>query len=113
MIPANSPLPATHKRRFVTLNDGQTSVKVVVFEGAAPDPEDCRRIGECVVSGLPPRPKGQGIEISYRYGADGRLRIEARDQGTGRAAQSKLLRPASLSSAQRAAVADWLEEVCR
>jgi hypothetical protein len=35
---------------------------VVVLEGESPDPDDCTRIGECLVTGLPARPKGQRIE---------------------------------------------------
>ncbi len=92
MIRANSALPAVRRSRFFTIKDGQTAVKVVVLEGDAPDPDACTRVGELVITGLPSRPKGQEIEISYAYDADGRIQVMARDLGSGQVAQAELLR---------------------
>jgi hypothetical protein len=97
MIPANSPLPARKLHSFVTINDNQTAVKVVVLEGESPDPDDCTRIGQCLVTGLPARPKGQKIEIVYAYNVDGRIQIWARDVATNHKAQVQLKREASIS----------------
>jgi len=100
MIGQNSPLPAQRRNRFVTINDDQTAVKVVVLEGSDPDPEECVRIGECVISGLPPRPKGQQVEICYSYDADGRIHIHAMDVATKQQAQVTLHRPSALSASE-------------
>jgi molecular chaperone DnaK (HSP70) len=111
MVPANTQLPATKRSTFYTINDNQTGVRVVVLEGESPDPDECTRIGECVISGLPARAKGQEIEISYSYDSDGRIRIESRDVGTGKAARVELKRPSSLSERELADEAAWMREV--
>jgi molecular chaperone DnaK len=92
MIPANTPLPATTVSKFHTIQDRQTAVKVVVLEGDSPDPAACVRVGECVIDGLPPRPKGQAVEVAYSYDHDGRIRIDARDVGSGQRAMTTLHR---------------------
>jgi molecular chaperone DnaK (HSP70) len=109
MIPANSQLPATHRSRFVTINDGQQGVRVVVLEGEDSDPTACTRIGECVIDGLPPRPKGQSIEITYRYDQDGRIRVSARDVATGAEARTELVRGGSLDQRTLMDELAWLE----
>ncbi len=109
LIPAGSALPSEQRGRFVTVRDGQTAVKVVVLEGEDPDPAACRRLGECVIDGLPPRPRGQEIEVRYRLLADGRVRVEATDLASRRAARVELRRGGALDppafAAARALVA--------
>lgn len=111
MVPANTQLPARKRSTFYTVNDNQTGVRVVVLEGESSDPDECTRIGECVISGLPARSKGQEIEISYCFDSDGRIRIDSRDVGTGKAARVELKRPSSLSERELADEAEWMREV--
>ena len=112
MIASNTPLPAMKRGKFVTINDNQTAVKVVVLEGDNPDPEMCRRVGECVISGLPARPRGQEVEVAYSYDADGRIRIWARDVSTGKAAQATLTREGQLSSDEQQRLTELLSGLC-
>ncbi len=100
MIASNTPLPAVHKSRFFTIKDNQTAVKVVVLEGDSPDPQACARIGECVIQGLPPRPKGQEVEIAYCYDHDGRIHIVAQDLASGVMAQTMLVRLSASSAGE-------------
>jgi molecular chaperone DnaK len=102
MIKANSQLPALHLGKFFTANDNQTAVKVVVLEGEAEDPASNARIGECVISGLPARKKGQEIEIVYIYDLDGRIVIRARDVGSGMEAEVELKRTTAWSPEEQA-----------
>jgi molecular chaperone DnaK len=113
MIPRNTQLPATKRSRFFTINDNQTGVRVVVLEGEASEPDANARIGECVISGLPPRPKGQEIEISYSYDSDGKIEIWAMDVGTGQAANVELRRSSALSEDELSAERTWIEGAFR
>ena len=112
MIASNSPLPAMKRGKFVTINDNQTAVKVVVLEGDNPDPEQCRRVGECVISGLPARPRGQEVEVAYSYDQDGRIRIWARDVTTGRAAQATLTREGQIDATEQQRLTELLSGLC-
>ncbi|HBP20270.1 MAG TPA: hypothetical protein DEA08_21080 [Planctomycetes bacterium] len=113
MLPRNTKLPATERQQFYTLNDNQTGVKVVVLEGEERDPEMCTRIGECIISGLPARPKGQPVEIGYSYDEDGQILVTAVDLGSGIQARVELKREGSLDRREMAAAAQWLDGVCR
>ncbi|MEZ6186987.1 MAG: Hsp70 family protein [Planctomycetota bacterium] len=100
MIGANSSLPATRRTTFQTINDGQTGVKIVVLEGENQDPDHNMRIGEAVISGLPPRPKGSPVEVAYHYDRDGRIHVYARDVQSGRTVQTVLQREGALTRGQ-------------
>jgi molecular chaperone DnaK (HSP70) len=112
MIPANTQLPAVKRSRFFTINDDQTDVRVVVLEGEG-EPAGCARVGQCVITGLPARAKGQEVEISYRYDEDGRILVEARDVGTGLAARVTLERAASLSERELVDELEWIQGLGR
>ena len=79
LIPKNTPLPARVSRAFVTARADQRSVLVPVVEGESHRPEDCIRLGKCVVQNLPPGlPAGTAIEVEYRYGGNGCVSVSAR-----------------------------------
>jgi molecular chaperone DnaK len=86
MIPAQTPIPAEAKGPFKTALNNQTTVHIKVTEGESADPEDVHIVGECVVSGLPPRPKGAIVDVTYKYDADGRITVEGKDRATGKQA---------------------------
>jgi molecular chaperone DnaK len=79
LIPKNTPLPARASRTFVTARAGQKEVLVPVVEGESHQPEDCIKLGKCVVQNLPPDlPAGTPIEVEYRYGGNGCVSVSAR-----------------------------------
>ena len=50
-----------------------------VVEGESHRPEDCIKLGKCVVRNLPPDlPAGTSIEVEYRYGGNGCVSVSAR-----------------------------------
>ena len=100
MIPANTTLPFTHRTTFETINDNQKGVKIVVLEGENPDPDMNMRIGEAVITGLPPRPKGAPVEVAYHYDRDGRIHVYARDVQSGRSVRTVLQREGALTQGQ-------------
>ncbi|MCA8925390.1 MAG: Hsp70 family protein [Planctomycetes bacterium] len=100
MIGSNSALPVTKRTTFQTINDGQTGVKIVVLEGENPDPDANARIGEAVISGLPPRPKGSPVEVAYHYDRDGRIHVYARDVRSGKSVRTVLERTGAMTRGQ-------------
>jgi molecular chaperone DnaK len=83
LIPRNSPLPARFTERFVTKSDSQRSIVVQVLEGESSLPAECTAIGRAVIRDLPPGlPQGSPVDVTFEYGANGRLSVEAVVSGT-------------------------------
>ncbi len=105
VIPRNTPLPAMAKEKFITKTDGQRSIVVRVLEGESSQPEDCTAIGRTVIRDLPPDlPKGWPIEVTFRYGSNGRLNVRAVVPGTHREVTLELERVSGLSGQ---GLAEW------
>jgi len=78
MIPRNSPLPCKSKAAFKTAKDNQPNVVVNVIEGGDASGNNATKIGKCVVTGLPSNlPRKTPVEVTFRYGANGRMRVSA------------------------------------
>jgi len=99
LIPRNTPLPARHTERFATKSDGQRSIAIKVLEGEGSQPSDCIVIGRTVVRDLPGGlPKGWPVEVTFEYGTNGRLAVEALVPGTRHRARLELVRETGLSN---------------
>ena len=99
LIPRNTPLPAQKTERFATKSEGQRSIVVKVLEGESSQPGDCIAIGRTVVRDLPAGlPKGWPVEVTFEYGANGRLTVEALVPGTQHQARLELVRETGLSN---------------
>ena len=99
LIPRNTPLPARHTERFATKSEGQRSIVIKVLEGESTQPGDCIAIGRTVVRDLPSGlPKGWPVEVTFEYGANGRLAVDALVPGTQHRARLELVRETGLSS---------------
>ena len=102
LIPRNMPLPAKCTEKFTTKRDGQQSIVVQVLEGESSLPEACSVIGRTVVRDLPSGlPQGWPIEITFEYGANGRLEVTAVIPGKNRQVALEMERDGGLSQ-QRA-----------
>ena len=98
LIPRNTPLPAKFTERFSTKSEEQRSIVVQVLEGESSLPAECTPVGRTVVRGLPGGlPKGWPIEVTFEYGANGRLSVRAAVPGTHQDAGLELQRAAGLS----------------
>ncbi len=98
LIPRNTPLPARHTERFATKQDGQRSILIKVLEGESSQPGDCIAIGRTTVRELPAGlPKGWPVEVTFVYGTNGRLEVNALVPGTQHQARLELVRDARLS----------------
>jgi molecular chaperone DnaK (HSP70) len=89
LIDANRKLPAGPlKEPFQTAHENQTGIGIEVWEQAgskkSPDPADNRKIGDGLISDLPPLPKGSPVDVTFWMSDSGVLRVEALEPRTGR-----------------------------
>ncbi|MHC4176805.1 MAG: Hsp70 family protein, partial [Planctomycetota bacterium] len=98
LIPRNTPLPKKHTERFITKSEDQRSIVVQVLEGESSLPSECTTIGRTVIRGLPSGlPQGWPIDVTFEYGANGRLSVRAVVPGTHQDASLDLQRTVGLS----------------
>jgi len=80
LIPRNNKVPSAVGRNYTTSIDGQTKLKVSVFQGERDLVEHNRKLGEFILSGIPPMAAGlPKIEIQFLIDADGILRVKAKE----------------------------------
>ncbi len=111
LIRRNSVIPCQARRRFKTAQANQKSARILVLEGDFPCVDDCTRVGECVISDLPPGlPFGSPVEVELVVDGNGRIHLQARDVvGDGRV-QATLERPARYLSEEQ--ITGWADFVC-
>lgn len=91
IIPRNSRLPVRQTRAFGTAADLQETVRVNILEGSSRVAKENRPIGELVLTGIPPMPRGQAkIDVSFEINTDGMLSVTARDRDSGKLARTRL-----------------------
>ena len=80
LLPRNSKIPSSVGRQYTTSVDGQVKLKVAVYQGERDLVEHNRKLGEFILSGIPPMPAGlPKIEIQFLIDADGILRVKAKE----------------------------------
>eukprot|EP00923_Selenidium_pygospionis_P022123 GHVN01038278.1.p1 GENE.GHVN01038278.1~~GHVN01038278.1.p1 ORF type:complete len:624 (-),score=83.73 GHVN01038278.1:19-1890(-) len=94
LIERNTTIPARKTQTFTTAADGQTEVQVKVYQGERQLVEGNRLLGEFVLSGFVPAPKGvPKIEISFEIDANGIVNVSAKDLATNQDASITLKTP--------------------
>lgn len=84
VIPRNSKIPANQARNYTTHKDGQTQLKISVYQGERDLVEFNRKLGEFTLKNIPPMPAGlPKIEVSFRVDSDGILQVKARELRSG------------------------------
>ncbi len=86
----NTHVPCEETRSFATSKDGQLEVRVRICQGESRRLAENTLLGEVVLSGLDPRPRGRRIEVTFRIDASGMLEVAARDEETGRERQASV-----------------------
>ncbi|HUT95649.1 MAG TPA: Hsp70 family protein [Thermoguttaceae bacterium] len=98
LIPRNTALPAKFTKRFITKRAGQRSIVIQVLEGESSLPDECTAIGRTVIRNLPPDlPQGWPVEVTFEYGANGRLTVHGVVPGTHHEAALSIERNVGLS----------------
>ncbi|NQV24542.1 MAG: Hsp70 family protein [Rhodopirellula sp.] len=98
MIPRNTQLPIKARKTFPTLRENQRSVEVNVIEGGDSSGNNSTAIGRCKVKGLPENlPANTPVQVTFKYGSDGRLTVQASLPSIGKDAEMTIERAAGLS----------------
>lgn len=85
LIEANTTVPTGKTHVFTTVRDNQTAVKIVVMQGDSQLAADNELLGEFVLMGLRPAPRGEvEIEVLFDISADGLVSVSAKDLETGK-----------------------------
>ena len=86
LIPQNTTVPTSRAKIFTTSRDNQTAVKILVMQGESQKADENELLGEFVLTGLKPSPKGQvEIEVTFAINTDGIVSVSAKDMDTGQA----------------------------
>jgi molecular chaperone DnaK len=84
VIPKNTTIPTQKSHSFTTVHDNQSTVKIVVMQGDSERADQNQLLGEFLLSGIPPAPKGQpDIRVLFNIDADGIVSVGARDAASG------------------------------
>lgn len=84
IIPRNSKVPQRAAREYTTSKDGQSNLRISIYQGERDNVEFNRKLGEFNLSGVPGMPAGMPkIQISFMLDADGILKVSAKELRSG------------------------------
>ncbi len=84
LLPRNSKIPTRAGRQYTTYKDGQSGMKIAVYQGERDMVKDNRRLAEFNLTGIPGMPAGlPKVEISFLINADGILLVNAKELRSG------------------------------
>ncbi len=103
IVPRNAKVPSKAGRQYTTSVDGQTNLKVAVYQGERDLVEHNRRLGEFILRGIPPMPAGlPKIDIQFILDADGILTVRATELRSNTAQQIDIRPTYGISEEQMA-----------
>ncbi|HEY8691016.1 MAG TPA: Fe-S protein assembly chaperone HscA [Chitinophagaceae bacterium] len=80
LIPRNSKIPTKASRQYTTQVNGQSGIKISVFQGERDLVNDNRKLAEFNLTNIPAMPAGlPKVEISFLINADGILIVKAKE----------------------------------
>lgn len=84
LIPRNSKIPGRAGRQYTTQKDGQSGMRISVYQGERDLVKDNRKLAEFNLTGIPAMPAGlPKVEVSFLIDADGILRVSATELRSG------------------------------
>ena len=84
LLPRNSKIPSKVSRQYTTQVNGQSGMKISVFQGERDLVKDNRMLSQFNLSGIPGMPAGLAkVEVSFFINADGILLVKAKELRSG------------------------------
>jgi molecular chaperone HscA len=84
LIPRNAKIPTKAGRQYTTQKDGQSGMRISVYQGERDLVQDNRRLAEFNLTGIPSMPAGlPKVEVSFLINADGILLVKAKELRSG------------------------------
>lgn len=84
LIPRNSKIPAKAGRQYTTQKEGQSGMRISVYQGERDLVQDNRKLAEFILTGIPAMPAGLAkVEVSFLINADGILMVKAKELRSG------------------------------
>jgi molecular chaperone HscA len=84
LIPRNSKVPSKAGRQYTTQKDGQSGMRISVYQGERDLVKDNRKLAEFNLTGIPAMPAGlPKVEVSFLVNADGILVVKAMELRSG------------------------------
>ena len=84
LIPRNSKIPNKAARQYTTHKDGQSGMKISVYQGERDMVKDNRKLAAFNLTGIPGMPAGlPKVEVSFLINADGILVVKAKELRSG------------------------------
>jgi molecular chaperone HscA len=84
LIPRNSKIPSAAARQYTTQIDGQSGMRISIFQGERDLVKDNRKLAEFNLAGIPGMPAGMPkVEVSFLINADGILTVSAKELRSG------------------------------
>ena len=84
LVPRNSKIPTRAGRQYTTQKDGQSAMRITVFQGERDLVADNRKLAEFNLTGIPAMPAGlPKVEVTFLLDADGILKVSAKELRSG------------------------------
>ncbi len=101
LIESNTTIPTKKSQVFSTAADNQPAVDVHVLQGERPMAKDNKLIGNFILDGIAPAPRGvPQIEVTFDIDANGILNVSAKDKATGKEQNIRIEASSGLSDAE-------------
>jgi len=98
LIPRNTAIPTESSKVFHTAFDNQAEVRISVFQGESRMADDNELLGEFVLDGLPPMPRGQvRVRVTFEIDNDGIVHVRAVDSAIGQEREIRIEARSGLS----------------
>ena len=98
MIDRNTTIPTSKTEVYSTAADNQTSVEINVLQGERELARDNKSLGKFQLTGIPAARRGvPQIEVTFDIGANGIVKVSAKDKGTGKEQQITISGSTALS----------------
>ncbi|MFW5704429.1 MAG: molecular chaperone DnaK [Nanoarchaeota archaeon] len=98
MIDKNTTIPTKKSQVYSTAEDNQSAVTIRVAQGERAMFADNKLLGQFNLEGIPPAPRGvPQIEVTFDIDANGIVNVKAKDLGTGKEQEIKIVASSNLT----------------